>query len=313
MAEKIVYNKLVRDRIPEIIEASGDVPITRILGADEIKEALLDKLAEETTEFIDSPNLGLALEELADMQEVVDALTRVSGFTLAERERVRRQKSDERGAFENRVFLESTEPKTHAKKTTLDTYDNSAPALAEYFRSIGSRVEDIERAIELRGAGSDVSVFELGCGDGRDGVAIAERVKDYRGIDYSKGMIATAQDTYSGLDFSFGDMLTTDFPQNQDIIFAFASMLHLDKDQLKTVLKKCFDSLAEGGVLYISLKEKPEYSREWKNDKFGDRLFYFYNADIILGLVDTNFTEVHRASQIMGETNWFTQAFKKEV
>lgn len=103
---KIIYNKLVRDGIPKIIKASGDVPIIRILNESEIEPALVDKLAEETTEFVQAEG-DERLAELADMQEVIDALTKVAGFTLAQRQRAQRTKAEERGGFGGRVFLES--------------------------------------------------------------------------------------------------------------------------------------------------------------------------------------------------------------
>jgi SAM-dependent methyltransferase len=126
-------------------------------------------------------------------------------------------------------------------------------------------------------------------------------------------MIAIARETDQDIDFEVADMLTAEFPPNQDIIFAFASILHLDKADLKVVLDKCFSSLNEGGVLYISTKHKPEYTAEWKEDKFGKRLFYFYSPQELIGLVDSNLQEVYRDTQRHGETDWFTQAFQKKT
>lgn len=312
MGEKIVYNKLVRGRIPEIIAQNGEVAETRKLDDVEFFEALLSKLHEETSEFVDAGSEG-ELGELADMQEVIDTLTLAAGYTLAERARAQRKKYEERGGFEEKVFLISTETKESAQHTTRATYDSSAPALAEYFKGIGSRVEDVERALVLYGPSAHIAAFELGCGDGRDGVEIAKRVATYKGIDYSAGMIAVAHDTNSDLDFMADDMLTAEFPPNQDIIFAFASILHLDREDLKTVLDKCFASLNVGGILYISTKFKPEYTAEWKCDKFGERLFYFYNPDELKKLVNPAFQEVYSDMQVLGETEWFTQAFRKSA
>lgn len=318
MAHK-VYNKLVRDNIPEVIEADGLIPKTRLLGAVAHLAAIREKYPEEFQELdeaIIEGNDEHILLELVDLQELLDAETTLRGFTLAQRHRAQMKKREERGGFEQGIFLESViEPEEQvldSRRITLATYDNSAPALAEYFRGIGSRVEDIERAIELHG-GTNLSVLELGSGDGRDGVAIAERVAQYKGLDYSAGMVAIAQQTSPDIDFEVADMLTAEFPPNQDIIFAFASLLHLDKNDVKTVLDKCFASLNESGILYISTKYKPEYTAEWKQDKFGNRLFYFYSPDELLAMVDSDFQEVYRDAQTIGDTDWFTQAFQKKT
>ncbi len=96
-----LIGKLVRDRIPEIIKANGEVPKTRILKDDDYLQALVNKLDEEVLEF----KTDHSLEELADIQEVVLALADV----IADRQQlddVRFQKAEERGAFKQRIFLE---------------------------------------------------------------------------------------------------------------------------------------------------------------------------------------------------------------
>lgn len=98
------YNKLVRDNIPQIIKHSGEKPITRLLNDEDYLKALVTKLGEECDEFM----TDLSLEELADVQEVVLALADVIA-SRAELEGVRMQKTDERGAFRGKIFLERTE------------------------------------------------------------------------------------------------------------------------------------------------------------------------------------------------------------
>lgn len=97
-----MYNKLVRDRIPEIIEASGKTCRTRILSDDEYLAMIDAKLDEELAEYHEAQNL----EELADLLEVVYAAATARGYTLTQLERVRADKAERRGAFSKRVFLE---------------------------------------------------------------------------------------------------------------------------------------------------------------------------------------------------------------
>lgn len=98
------HNKLVRDRIPEIIRANGEVPITHIADDSEYWEKLCQKLREEASEFFDQPSV----EELADVQEVIFALCKCLGSDRSELERVRKKKAEKRGRFQDRIILEET-------------------------------------------------------------------------------------------------------------------------------------------------------------------------------------------------------------
>jgi predicted house-cleaning noncanonical NTP pyrophosphatase (MazG superfamily) len=101
------FNKLVRDRIPEIIQAKGETAVTRVLDEAEYREALRQKLGEEVQELLDSDDP----EELADIMEVVRALAVVYGEDAASVERRRVVKAEQRGAFEQRIFLVETKGK----------------------------------------------------------------------------------------------------------------------------------------------------------------------------------------------------------
>ena len=95
------YNKLVRDRIPEIIEASGKSCVTEILS-DEAYLRLVDaKLDEELAEYHSDQNI----EELADLLEVIYAAAMARGYTLEQLESVRAAKAEKRGTFANKILL----------------------------------------------------------------------------------------------------------------------------------------------------------------------------------------------------------------
>ena len=95
------YNKLVRDKIPEIIENGGSRPEIRILEDEEYRIYLEKKLDEEVGEYHRDKNA----EELADILEVVFALADAIGCTREELMRVYQKKNDERGGFGKRYFL----------------------------------------------------------------------------------------------------------------------------------------------------------------------------------------------------------------
>ncbi len=101
----IVYNKLVRDRIPEIIAASGKLCDTRILSDEEYIAMLRIKLHEEIAEYEES----CELEELADILEILHALAVAGGSTPEKLEAVRAHKANKRGGFTERIFLISVD------------------------------------------------------------------------------------------------------------------------------------------------------------------------------------------------------------
>ena len=100
-----VHNKLVRDKIPEIIEAVGKKCVTHILTNEEYIAALETKLNEEVAEYQADKNL----EEMADVLEVLRALCVARGYTLDELEEMRVKKANDRGSFEDKIFLEYVE------------------------------------------------------------------------------------------------------------------------------------------------------------------------------------------------------------
>ena len=101
-----IYNKLVRDRIPEIIEGKGEKPVIRILDDVEYKTELETKLNEEYHEVLGTTTSEERIEELADMLEIIDALARLEGKSLDEVLEVAKEKKLKRGGFEKRIFLE---------------------------------------------------------------------------------------------------------------------------------------------------------------------------------------------------------------
>lgn len=102
----MVYNKLVRDKIPEIIKNNGGECKTRILDDAEYIEMIDKKLDEELSEYHKDQNI----EELADLLEVIYAACEARGYTVAELHKIREQKADKRGGFKDKILLiESTD------------------------------------------------------------------------------------------------------------------------------------------------------------------------------------------------------------
>lgn len=95
------YDKLVRDRIPEIIETSGKKCTIRVMDDAEYLRRLDEKLGEELAEY----QADKSLEELADLLEVVRAVAAARGSSIDEVERIREEKARARGGFEKRLLL----------------------------------------------------------------------------------------------------------------------------------------------------------------------------------------------------------------
>ena len=105
---KIIYNKLIRDRIPEIIREEGKECEVEVMGEDEYRQALLEKLVEEAEEAAKAGD-GELVVEIADLLEVIDAVLDVWGIPEVEVMEIKRERCQMRGGFERRFRLISTE------------------------------------------------------------------------------------------------------------------------------------------------------------------------------------------------------------
>ena len=106
---RITYNKLVRDRIPEIIKAKGEHPVTRVLDEPAYQAALLDKLTEETDEVRKAVDPEEVAAELGDVLEVLRAIAAAHNLGWDQVLVAAARKSATNGAFNDRLYLEHVE------------------------------------------------------------------------------------------------------------------------------------------------------------------------------------------------------------
>lgn len=99
------YNKLVRDKIPTIIEEDGKRCRFSVLDQKAYREKLVEKFHEETIEFEETTNDDEAIEELADLLELIHAAATLHGQSIDEVERIRMVKKERRGGFEKKLLL----------------------------------------------------------------------------------------------------------------------------------------------------------------------------------------------------------------
>ena len=99
--KEIIYDKLVRDKIPEIIEKSGKQCEIEVLPDEKYLEMIDKKLDEELMEYHKDQNI----EELADLLEVIYAATKARGYSIEDLEKVRVEKAEKRGGFDKKILL----------------------------------------------------------------------------------------------------------------------------------------------------------------------------------------------------------------
>jgi len=197
-------------------------------------------------------------------------------------------------------------------KKTIEAYDKNAQFYADKFDNVGSRIEDIDKTFKLNESGSN-KTLELGCGNGRDAEYIISKIgiNNYTGIDASGGLINLARQKVPTGEFHVKDMREIDFdPETFGIIFSFASMLHVNREDMETLLLKCHKWLKIGGILFISTKYG-EYKEEKTNNLGDDKYYYFYLPEDIEKLCAYKFFVVYKNIQDIRGQSWFEIALRK--
>ncbi len=167
----------------------------------------------------------------------------------------------------------------NAKQLTVESYNQHAAVLAERYDKLDRRA-DIDRIFESLTKPKPF-VFEIGCGSGRDAKEFLKRTPNYMGLDISEALLTIARKNIPETTFVHGDIETFALPTDIDLAYSSASLLHIDKEALRSVLKRLYEKLTLNGLIYLSLKEATEYREEIQVDAFGTRIFYHYSLQDI--------------------------------
>lgn len=189
---------------------------------------------------------------------------------------------------------------------TVEAYDKNAQYYADKFDDCGARMEDIDQVIRLNESGSN-NVLELGCGNGRDAKYIISKVgiDNYQGVDASQGLIKLAKKKNPGGKFVLGDMRELNVtPETLGMVFSFASVLHVNRDDLTEIVEKCYKWLKIGGILFISTKYG-EYKEEKITNLGDEKYYYFYKPEDIEKLCPYKFFVVYKNVQDIKGQSWF--------
>jgi len=166
------------------------------------------------------------------------------------------------------------------KTQTINTYNNSAQSLAKKFDSLGARTNDIKETLELVKIVTP-HVLEIGCGNGRDAEEIVKFTDNYLGIDISEKLVELSRQKVSKGSFEVADIENYKFPKGLDVIFAFASLIHVPRESLQKILTDAYLALNDNGVMRLSMKYSDDYRETTKEDEFGIRTYYLYSKNDI--------------------------------
>lgn len=197
------------------------------------------------------------------------------------------------------------------KLETIKTYNQSAAALAKKFNSMEGYLPDIERTFSfVPPQKENPHVVEIGCGSGRDAKDLLKFTNNYLGFDISTELIKHAKDLVPNANFIEADVEEFDFPKGADAIFAFASLLHSNKESISKILDKVHESLNNQGVLFMSLKYG-EYQEDTRTDEFGTRTYYYYTPEMIKELAVDKFKAVFEERRNLHNQEWFSIILQK--
>jgi SAM-dependent methyltransferase len=197
------------------------------------------------------------------------------------------------------------------KNVTIDTYNSKASDFASYFDSYGARKGDVDKVFNLISK-KDPFVVELGCGNGRDAGYILTKTNKYLGMDASQSLIEIATKNNPRADFVVSDFKDFEFPKGMDIVFAFASLLHADKNTFLKVLKNAHKKLNLDGLFYLSLKRRDNYEELNKKDRFGERNFYFYSLGNIEKMIDGLYGIIEYEQKKHADDEWLEVILEKK-
>ncbi|QXM06449.1 class I SAM-dependent methyltransferase [Crassaminicella indica] len=122
-------------------------------------------------------------------------------------------------------------------------------------------------------------ILDLGCGSGRDSLYFMNKGYDVLAVDYSEELVKSASKLLNK-EVIILDMREMDFYEEFDAIWACASILHINREDINNVIRNCERALKNGGIFYLSFKYGDK--EEWRNERF----FNYYNETSFKRLID---------------------------
>ncbi len=188
------------------------------------------------------------------------------------------------------------------ESVTFDTYNRSADALAKKFDELGPRIPDINYVFSFCKK-MNPFVLEIGCGNGRDAQEIYKLTNNYLGIDSSEKLLEIAKRNLPDIKFLVADIKDISIPLSIDIVFAFASLIHIKKEAISLLMQTLANTINPGGLVFISCKYSKEYKEVTKEDEFGTRTYWHYNEDDMHSFGE-GFTIINIKKQTINNQEW---------
>ncbi len=193
----------------------------------------------------------------------------------------------------------------------LEIYDRFPEWLSAKFDRMWPRKEDIKKAFSFFEEPKHLSVLEIWCWSWRDAKEIVRYTQDYLGLDYSEWMLEIAKRANPGLDFIVADICDYVTDKKFDIIFSFASVVHLNKAKIQELLIKLHWMLTNWWVIFISTKYSDEYLETITQDEFGTRSFVHYDMLTIKSLIPDWFSIEYENVSKINSRDWLEIIIKK--
>lgn len=195
------------------------------------------------------------------------------------------------------------------KSETIATYNTHAEKFAEKFNKSGTRKTDIDFVFSFCNKENPI-VLEIGCGNGRDAQEISKHTNHYLGIDASSELITIAKRSLPDNRFVTTNVESFTFPPVVDVTFAFASLIHLSKEEIISIFKKIEDVTPSEGLCFISCKYAPTYEQITKRDDLGVRTYWHYNEKDISDFTE-KFIILSTKIQTVHNQEWIDVLFQK--
>ncbi|EKE27890.1 MAG: methyltransferase [uncultured bacterium (gcode 4)] len=189
-------------------------------------------------------------------------------------------------------------------------YDKYSLEFSQKFNKVWVRTDKIKQAFSYFTEIENLRVLEVWCGNWKDAKEILRYSSHYIGLDYSEGMLKLAREYLPEAEFILEDIEEYETQEKFDIIFSFASLVHLPKDNMKKILSKIYWMLNGWWILMLLLRYGPEYTEEIISDEFGERFFTLYNWEVIKSIIDWYDVDYEEVSEV-NKRKWFMMILKK--
>jgi trans-aconitate methyltransferase len=194
------------------------------------------------------------------------------------------------------------------KRQTIQSYNVNAEAIQKKFDEF-DRMKDIRELFDIV-TKKDPVVLEIGCAGGRDAEDFLKFTKNYTGLDVAEELLKIARERLPNANFILADVEDYDLPQDLDIVYASASLIHVNRESLAKIFTSVFITLNRGGIFRITMKKSDKYEEITKDTPFGTRTYYHYSEEDLKALAG-DFKIIKADTEYHINQNWLEFMYQK--